>query len=99
MSRRTKKVGTSGRFASRYGVKSRTIVREIEALQKQKHPCPSCGTLNVHRTSTGIWQCRKCKYTFAGGAYMPTTPSGTSAEHVLKGTAVEVAAKEREAKA
>jgi large subunit ribosomal protein L37Ae len=79
-------------------VKSRTIVREIEAQQRKKHPCPSCGTLNVHRTSTGIWQCRKCCYTFAGGAYMPTTPSGMSAEHVLKGIAVEVAAKEAKEK-
>ncbi len=94
MSRRTKKVGTSGRFQSRYGVKSRTIVREIESQQRQNHPCPSCGALNVHRTSTGIWQCRKCGYTFAGGAYMPTTPSGTSADRILRGLAVEPAAKE-----
>jgi large subunit ribosomal protein L37Ae len=96
MSRRTKKVGTSGRFASRYGVKSRTIVREIEAQQRAKHVCPSCGTVNVHRTSTGIWQCRKCCYTFAGGAYLPTTPSGNSAERILKGIAVENAPKAEE---
>ena len=96
MSRRTKKVGTSGRFASRYGVKSRTIVREIEAQQRKKHVCPSCGTQHVHRTSTGIWQCTKCGFTFAGGAYLPTTPSGTSAERILKGIAVETAPKAEE---
>jgi large subunit ribosomal protein L37Ae len=94
MSKRTKKVGTSGRFADRYGVKSRTMVREVEHLQKQLHACPQCGQKKVQRTSTSIWECKKCGYVFAGGAYMPNTPAGTVAERILKGLPVEVPAEE-----
>ncbi len=43
---------------------------------KQKHVCPVCGRKAVRRISTGIWQCQKCGATFAGGAYLPTTPAG-----------------------
>ena len=89
MSKRTRKVGTSGRFESRYGVRSRTMVREVEAQQKQKHKCPRCGQANVHRTSTGIWECRKCGNTFAGGAYLPRTAPGVDAEKILRGIPTE----------
>jgi large subunit ribosomal protein L37Ae len=89
MSKRTKKVGTSGRFSSRYGVKSRTMVREVESQQRTRHPCPQCGQKAVHRKSTSIWECAKCGYVFAGGAYLPTTPSGVTADRILKGLSVE----------
>ena len=49
MSKRTKKVGTSGRFAERYGVKSRTMIREVESQQKLRHACPRCGQKAVQR--------------------------------------------------
>jgi large subunit ribosomal protein L37Ae len=89
MSKRTKKVGTSGRYAERYGVKSRTMVREVESQQRRRQPCPRCGQKAVHRTSTGIWECTKCGNIFAGGAYLPTTPSGVTADRILKGLPVE----------
>jgi large subunit ribosomal protein L37Ae len=89
MSKRTKKVGTSGRFAERYGVKSRTMVREVESQQKLRHACPRCGQKTVRRTSTSIWKCSKCGNIFAGGAYLPTTPSGVTADRILKGLPVE----------
>ncbi|KYK25678.1 50S ribosomal protein L37 [Thermoplasmatales archaeon SM1-50] len=85
MSKRTKKVGTSGRYSSRYGVKSRTIVREIEGQQRLRHSCPQCGQKSVQRKSTSIWECSKCGNIFAGGAYLPETPSGVAAEKILKG--------------
>ena len=85
MSKRTKKVGTSGRFQARYGVRSRTRIREVEALQKAKQVCPSCGQKAVHRISTSIWECKKCGNTFAGGAYMPKTEAGQNFEKLLKG--------------
>ena len=94
MSKRTKKVGTSGRYASRYGVKSRTIVREIESQQRLRHPCPQCGQKAVQRKSTSIWECSKCGHVFAGGAYLPMTPSGVTAEKILKGLPVETAVEE-----
>jgi large subunit ribosomal protein L37Ae len=89
MSKRTKKVGSAGRYSNRYGVKSRTMVREVESQQHIKHACPKCGQKSVQRTSTGIWRCKKCGNVFAGGAYVPTTPSGFDAERILKGLPVE----------
>jgi large subunit ribosomal protein L37Ae len=85
MAKRTKKVGSAGRFQSRYGVRSRARIRDVEILQKQKHKCPACSQINVKRKSTGIWKCNKCGTTFAGGAYLPRTPQGTDVEKVVKG--------------
>ncbi|HVQ00012.1 MAG TPA: 50S ribosomal protein L37Ae [Candidatus Thermoplasmatota archaeon] len=94
MSKRTKKVGSSGRYAERYGVKSRTMIREVESQQKMRHACPRCGQKAVQRTSTSIWECKKCGMIFAGGAYIPTTPAGSVAERILKGLPVEAPAEE-----
>jgi len=85
MSRRTKKVGSTGRFQARYGVKSKTRIRNVEIHQKSKHACPSCGYKKVKRKDTSIWQCKKCGAKYAGGAYMPTTEAGENVEKILKG--------------
>ena len=85
MAKRTKKVGSSGRYQARYGVKARTIIRNVEVLQKAKYICPSCGHKKVKRISTSIWQCKKCNVKFAGGAYLPKTEAGQNVERVLKG--------------
>jgi large subunit ribosomal protein L37Ae len=85
MTKRTKKVGSAGRFQARYGVKSRTVLRGIEVIQKAKHICPSCGHQKVKRISTSIWQCGKCSLKFAGGAYYPKTESGQNVEKMLRG--------------
>jgi len=84
MAKRTKKVGSAGRFQARYGVRARTRLREVERHQKTKHICPNCGQKTVQRISTGIWKCKKCGSTFAGGAYLPRTESGQNVEKVLK---------------
>ena len=76
MAKRTKKVGPAGRYGSRYGVRARTLVRNVEIQQKSKHVCPSCGHKKVKRISTSIWQCKKCNIKFAGGAYLPKTEAG-----------------------
>jgi len=85
MARRTKKVGPAGRYQARYGVKSRTIIRNVEYLQRAKHICPSCGHKKVKRLSTSIWQCKKCGAKFAGGAYTPKTETGQNLERFLRG--------------
>ena len=72
MSQRTKKVGSTGRFGSRYGVSVRRRLGAVEKKQKQKFECPSCAKFNVKRVSTGIYRCSSCGYQFAGGAYYPT---------------------------
>jgi large subunit ribosomal protein L37Ae len=40
----------------------------------------------VKRESVGVWKCKKCGYTFAGGAYMPVTKLGVVAKRAAKGT-------------
>ena len=83
MSKRTKKVGSAGRFQARYGVKSRTRIRNVESQQLLKHKCPSCGQKKVKRVSTSIWECKKCGIKFAGGAYIPTTEAGVNVDKIL----------------
>ena len=85
MARRTKKVGTAGRYQARYGVKSRTRVRDVESQQRLRHLCPQCGHKAVQRVSTGIWRCKKCNHTFAGGAYIPRTEPAQNVDKLLKG--------------
>ena len=85
MAKRTKKVGPAGRLGSRYGVRARTKLRNVEVIQKAKHICPSCGHLKVKRISTSIWQCKKCGVKFAGGAYIPKTEAGQNIEKILRG--------------
>lgn len=84
MAKRTKKVGSAGRFQARYGVRARTRIRQVEVIQKEKHVCPNCGQHAVKRFSTGIWKCRKCGTSFAGGAYLPKTEPGQNVEKTLK---------------
>ena len=85
MAKRTKKVGSVGRFQARYGVRARTQVRNVEVIQKAKHICPNCGHQKVKRLNTSIWECRKCGVKFAGGAYNPKTESGQNVEKMLRG--------------
>ena len=85
MAKRTKKVGPAGRFQARYGVRSRTRIRDIERQQKTKHVCPQCGRNAVKRQGTGIWMCRRCGNTFAGGAYIPKTAQGLDVDKIMKG--------------
>ena len=88
MAKRTKKVGSAGRFQARYGVRARTKMRNVEIQQKVKHKCPSCGHQAVKRVHTSIWQCKKCNTKFAGGAYMPRTEAGQNVEKILRGEQV-----------
>ncbi|MDI6719989.1 MAG: 50S ribosomal protein L37ae [Methanomicrobiales archaeon] len=67
--------GSAGRFGPRYGRFIRKRVAEVESVQKAVHRCPNCDQTAVRRAGTGIWLCRKCGYKFAGGAYVPQTPT------------------------
>ncbi|RLI06004.1 50S ribosomal protein L37ae [Candidatus Bathyarchaeota archaeon] len=81
---RTKKLGPVARFRERGGVSLRKIRAEIEKSLKQLHVCPQCRFRAVRRYSVGIWKCRKCGFTFAGGAYTPTTKIGMAARRLKK---------------
>jgi len=78
MTRRTKKVGVSGKYGSRYGVKIRRRINALESRQKKHHVCPECQYPAVKRVSSGIWICKHCGYTYTGGAYFPSTAAGES---------------------
>jgi large subunit ribosomal protein L37Ae len=60
---------------------------------KRPHTCPQCGLPRVKRESVGIWKCRKCGYTYTGGAYTPTTKLGIVAKRVAKGAPLAEALK------
>jgi large subunit ribosomal protein L37Ae len=73
MSKRTKKSGALAKFGPRYGSGLKKKFAEVEAEQKATYVCTSCGKTGVEREAAGIWKCRYCGYTFAGGAYTPRT--------------------------
>lgn len=81
---RTKKAGTTGRFGARYGSTLRKRIKNIEERMKIPHKCPQCQTKAVRRLSIGVWQCKKCFFKFAGGAYVPTTMEGKKATRNVK---------------
>ncbi len=76
---RTKKVGPSGSLGPRYGTSVRKRYAAIIRERKGKRACPICAHAKVKRLSVGIWTCRKCGHTFAGGAYSPITKLGSIA--------------------
>ena len=79
----TKKVGSTGRLGSRYGVGIRRRLLKIEPIQLKKHACPSCGFRSVKRLNKGIFKCLKCNSEFVGGAYIPQTLSGSLISKVV----------------
>jgi len=86
---RTKKVGPARGLGTRYGSTVRKRYVKVITELKKPHRCPQCGFLRVKRESVGVWKCSKCGYTFAGGAYVPTTKLGVVAKRAAKGTVVE----------
>jgi len=89
---KTKKVGPTRGLGARYGATVRK--RYIEIISKMKTPqrCPQCSSKRVRRQSVGVWNCRKCGFTFTGGAYTPSTKLGTVARRAAKGLALEAEA-------
>ncbi|KAG0311251.1 60S ribosomal protein L43 [Linnemannia gamsii] len=76
--KRTKKVGVVGKYGIRYGASLRKQVKKMEITQHSKYTCTFCGRDAVKRQSVGIWKCRGCKKTMAGGAWtLSTTAAAT----------------------
>ena len=73
----TKRKTTYGlRLRTRGGAAIQKRWTRIEKLMKAQHKCPNCASPSVKRESTGIWNCSKCGFKFAGGAYVPSTKTG-----------------------
>jgi large subunit ribosomal protein L37Ae len=89
-----KKVGPTRGLGVRYGATVRKRYVKVITELKKPHRCPQCGFVKVHRVSVGVWQCDKCNYTYAGGAYTPVTKLGVIAKRSARGmTAVDEAEK------
>lgn len=71
MTKRTYKVGISGKYGVRYGVTIRKRLSDVETARSKTYICPRCLAQKVKRKASGIWECRKCELVFAGGAYVP----------------------------
>ncbi|PIN98337.1 MAG: hypothetical protein COT90_04730 [Candidatus Diapherotrites archaeon CG10_big_fil_rev_8_21_14_0_10_31_34] len=80
---KTKKVHSTGRFGSRYGVGIRKRVLKVELQQKQKQNCPDCNHGILKRKASGIYECSKCNKQIAGGAYVPETMTGSLIKKIV----------------
>ncbi|RAQ73346.1 hypothetical protein COH20_004913 [Aspergillus flavus] len=84
MTKRTKKVGITGKYGTRYGASLRKQVKKMEVSQHARYVCTFCGKNTVKRQAVGIWECKGCKKTVAGGAY--TVSSYWAVYRVVKNT-------------
>jgi len=78
MGKRTKKVGITGKYGTRYGSTLRKLLRKIEVSQHSAYRCVFCGKDCVKRQCAGIWECRSCKKVVAGGCYTLSTASAVT---------------------
>ena len=84
MGRNTKKVGSTRGLGTRYGATLRKRYLKVVTEAKRTHKCSQCGAEAVKRVSVGVWHCKKCDVTFAGGAYTPVTKLGVVAKRQVK---------------
>ena len=83
MENRTRKVGITGKYGTRYGQKLRKQVKAIEILQRTRSICPFCGKKSIKREAAGIWKCRGCRRAIAGGAWEFVTTAATTAKTTI----------------
>jgi large subunit ribosomal protein L37Ae len=62
----------------RHGVSLRKRRMAVQAEKRAKYECDMCGKTQVRRVGSGIWKCRRCGATYAGGAYSFKTTSATT---------------------
>jgi large subunit ribosomal protein L37Ae len=60
---------TKNFFLNRYGASLRKQVKKAEVSQHARYICTFCGKNTVKRKAVGIWECKGCNKTVAGGAY------------------------------
>ncbi|OMJ13069.1 60S ribosomal protein L37a [Smittium culicis] len=84
MTKRTKKVGISGKYGVRYGSSLRKQVKKMEITQHATYTCSFCGKDAVKRTSVGIWKCKGCRKVLAGGAWTVSTPAASAVRSTIR---------------
>ena len=75
MAKGTKKVGMTGKYGPRYGVKIRKQIKSVSRHMAKPQRCPECQADSVKRVASGIWKCRHCNLKFAASAYSVRTRS------------------------
>mmetsp|Transcript_2956 Transcript_2956/g.4354 ORF Transcript_2956/g.4354 Transcript_2956/m.4354 type:complete len:95 (+) Transcript_2956:192-476(+) len=83
MGKRTKKVGITGKYGTRYGSTLRKLLRKIEVSQHSTYRCAFCGKDSIKRTCAGIWNCKSCRKVIAGGAYTLSTASAVTVRSTI----------------
>lgn len=53
----------------RYGASLRKQMKKMEITQHARYVCTFCGKNTVKRKAVGIWECKACNKSVAGGAY------------------------------
>lgn len=53
----------------RYGASLRKQMKNVEISQHARYVCTFCGKNCVKRKAVGVWECKACHKTMAGGAY------------------------------
>ncbi|KAF4570089.1 60S ribosomal protein L43 [Pleurotus pulmonarius] len=84
MTKRTKKVGITGKYGTRYGASLRKQVKKMEISQHARYTCTFCGKDTVKRTAVGIWGCKSCKKVIAGGAWTVSTTAAATVRSTVR---------------
>ena len=56
-------------LGAKYGGTLRKRYARVFRVLKTARECPSCSSMKLRRSSSGIWKCKSCGYVVAGGAY------------------------------
>ncbi len=71
-------------WSVRYGSSLRKRYLEVAKQKKSRYTCDVCGKNSVKRISTGVWKCKSCGSTFAGGAYTFKTEPGRNVQRIIE---------------
>ncbi|CAI5952143.1 unnamed protein product [Closterium sp. NIES-65] len=69
---------------TRYGASLRKQVKKMEVSQHAKYFCEFCGKFSVKRQVVGIWHCKHCNKTKAGGAYVLNTAAAVTVRSTIR---------------
>ena len=56
-------------LGAKYGGTLRKRYSRVFRTLKQARECPACSSMKLSRSSSGVWKCKSCGYTVAGGAF------------------------------
>lgn len=56
----------------------------MEIQQHARYDCSFCGKKSVRRDATGIWTCKSCKKSVAGGAYTVSTAAAATIRSTIR---------------